>query len=268
VIKLFKLLSHSQIRVHSKNLKSMVVDQNRRYLYSSGDDKIIHSIDLATKKSLGHIKISNGQPNALVLDDHLQRLYCATKEGILLTLDVSGHQITMITYMQLAAQPSPKCENFVKEMNLDTTKNILVCRMKSSRIYCIQLIPRGEFKSTIIERVDTYSGLEKEERDGIHRFQWLSRMSCYCEGTNKGYLKLRDVENAGESLMRLNTTFSDKVCLLDYNRTKNVLFAGCRDGKFMVWKIPTEWRARWVDKKEQDAEFERRTIERERRFKQ
>ena len=212
------------------------------------------------------MKCANGQPVTLAIDDEMQRLYVGTKEGILLILDISKKDPLMVHYMQMVPSPSPNGQNYIKQMDLDKDRNILICRMNSSRIYCIQLIPGAVKKSTIIEKVDTYHEMRNLERDFIAKFKWLARMSCYVEGTNRGYMKIRDVQNEGESFLRLNTGFSDKVCCLEYNRDKNVLFAACRDGKFLVWKVPHEWRQKWVDKKEQEAEFERRTKERERRM--
>lgn len=46
--------------------------------------------------------------------------------------------------------------------------------------------------------------------------------------------------------------------MIHYNKTKNVLFAASRDGKFNVWKIPHEWRSKVIDDRELDAEYERR----------
>jgi hypothetical protein len=33
---------------------------------------------------------------------------------------------------------------------------------------------------------------------------------------------------------------------------------GSRDGKFKIWKVPNEWRQKWVDKAEQEYEMKRR----------
>ena len=83
-------------------------------------------------------------------------------------------------------------------------------------------------------------------------------MSCYCEGTVKGYLRIRDIEKAGECILKLHTGFQEKVRVIHYNKLKNVLFAGSRDGQFRIWKIPHEWRSRIIDDRELNAEYERR----------
>ena len=82
-------------------------------------------------------------------------------------------------------------------------------------------------------------------------------MTCYAEGTSKGHLRLRDVEKAGECFLMLQTGFSDRVRCIHYNKARNVLFVGSRDGKFRVWKIPHEWRSRVIDEREMEAEYER-----------
>jgi len=46
--------------------------------------------------------------------------------------------------------------------------------------------------------------------------------------------------------------------MIHYNKKKNVLFAGSREGTFRVWKIPHEWRSKVIEEREMDAEYERR----------
>lgn len=77
------------------------------------------------------------------------------------------------------------------------------------------------------------------DKDCISKFKWLSRMACYCEGTAKGLLKIRDMMNSGETLMHVqDANFTEKVEHLYYNKDRNILFASSRDGKFRVWKVP------------------------------
>lgn len=109
-------------------------------------------------------------------------------------------------------------------------------------------------KSAVIETINSY---ENDKSENITRFKWLSRMSCYCEGTMKGSLKFRNIEQGGETILILQTGFTDKVSMLHYNKEKNVLFAASRDGQFRVWKIPHEWRSKMIDDMEMNAEYER-----------
>ena len=56
-------------------------------------------------------------------------------------------------------------------------------------------------KSTIIEDINSYGG--DDVKDNISKFKWLARMSCYCEGTRFGYLKIRDIEKKGECIIQM-----------------------------------------------------------------
>ena len=112
-------------------------------------------------------------------------------------------------------------------MDLDRDRNILICRAKSGIISVVQLMNRGIVKSTIIERINSY---ESNSNESLQSFKWLSRMSCYVEGTQKGHLRIRDIEKGGECLLMLQTNFIEKVRLIHYNKLKNVLFAASKDG--------------------------------------
>lgn len=90
-------------------------------------------------------------PNTMVLDEEIQMLYVGSLEGLLVIFDVShASDFVMVHYIKLTKQGS---KNFIKQMDLDKTKNILMCRMKSSDIICIQLIRSNVQKSTVIEKV-------------------------------------------------------------------------------------------------------------------
>jgi len=134
-------------------------------------------------------------------------------------------------------------------MDLDKTKYILMCRMKSSDIICIQLIRSNVSKSTVIEKVQTY-GSSSREQDAIKRFKWLSRMSMYIEGTARGRIKVRDILKAGELIMHVPTDFKsdEPVAVLGYNAEKNILFAANKDGQFRLWKVHHEWRDKNIEK--------------------
>lgn len=92
--------------------------------------------------------------------------------------------------------------DYIKQMDLDRDRNILICRSKLGDISVVQLINRSVIKSAIMETINSY---DNNREDGLARFKWLSRMSCYCEGTQKGYLRLRDVEKGGECILMLQT---------------------------------------------------------------
>ena len=227
-------------------------------LYSTGKDRIIHCHDLAAKKTHSAVKTSNSRPYELEIDTDLERLYVSTREGMVLIFDVKQHVPLMIHMISLY-QNRPKAgktptPDFIKQMDLDRNRNILICRSKAGVISCVQLINRGQVKSAVIERIDSYSG---EKLDNLCRFKWLSRMSCYCEGTQKGYLKIRDIEKGGDTQLMLHAGFSDQVSVVYYDGEKNVLFAASKDGQFRVWKVPHEWRSKAIEEREQEAEYHR-----------
>jgi WD40 repeat protein len=80
-------------------------------------------------------------------------------------------------------------------------------------------------------------------------------MNCYVEGSDKGKLRFCDVENHGELMFVLPSDFSERISCLHYCKEKNVLFAGAKDGKFRVWKIPNEWRDKQMDMIEKEVEL-------------
>jgi hypothetical protein len=40
----------------------------------------------------------------------------------------------------------------------------------------------------------------------------------------------------------LSTDFSDKITSVHYNKERNIIFVGSKDGRFRIWKIPKDWR--------------------------
>ena len=164
----------------------------------------------------------------------------------------------MIHSMRLVLRPELGAD-YVKQMDLDTNKNIVVVRLKNSAVLVIQLIARKDF-CTIIEKIQFRN--QTDPSDQITAFRWLARMKCYAEGTSKGYVKIRDIEKQGECMLILPTQFIERVQSIHYSSDKNILFIGSRDGKFKAWKVPTEWRQTWVDKIEQDYQIKLRSSER------
>jgi len=45
-----------------------------------------------------------------------------------------------------------------------------------------------------------------------------------------------------------------------YNRERNLIFAGARDGRIGVWRLPDTWRAKEIDLLEREFEFSRKTM--------
>lgn len=86
----------------------------------------------------------------------------------------------MIHTVRLCKQVKNGPLDYIKQMDLDRDRNILICRSKSGEISVVQMINRSMIKSAIMETINSY---DNNRDDGLARFKWLSRMSCYCEGT-------------------------------------------------------------------------------------
>jgi hypothetical protein len=54
---------------------------------------------------------------------------------------------------------------------------------------------------------------------------------------------------------------------LNYNRERNLIFAGAKDGRFGVWRLPEVWRDRSIDELEREFENSRRQMMRIRNAK-
>ena len=100
------------------------------------------------------MKASNARPADLEIDTDLERLYVSTREGMVLIFDVkTPRSIVMIHTMRLCRVSQ---NDYIKDMNLDTDRNILLCRAKSGIVSVVQLINRGVVKSTVIETINSY----------------------------------------------------------------------------------------------------------------
>ena len=177
----------------------MKVDQHRGLLYSTGKDRVIHCQNLQAKETAGVVKTSNARPADLEIDTDLERLYVSTREGMVLIFDVKTPRSPVMIHTMRLCRLSQNGD-YIKNMDLDTDRNILLCRAKSGIVSVVQLINRGVVKSTVIETINSYEGNREES---LSRFKWLSRMSCYCEGTQKGLMRIRDIEKGGECILML-----------------------------------------------------------------
>jgi len=133
------MFSIIKLSVFKDKVKEMIVDQGRCELYSSSGNTL-SVVDLKNARAafLRQVECKNLKPNTMVLDEEMQMLYVGTCEGLLVIFDVSHvSDFVMVHYIKLTR---PDSKNFIKQMDLDKTKNILMCRMKSSDIICIQLI--------------------------------------------------------------------------------------------------------------------------------
>ena len=255
------VLSSSDQKAHN-SVHALVVDQRRDRQYSTGKqakDRSINCYDLAEKRTLTYVKTSNAKPLGLEIDSDFGRLYVSTREGMVLIFDVKNVGNTpsarpvMIHTIRFAQVPKNGPADYIKQMDLDQDQNTLLCRSKAGVINIVLLQNKSILKTIKVATIDSYKG---DKLEGLASFKWLSRMSCYCEGTSKGFLKIRDIQPGNEVILMPETGFTDKVRLIHYNKLKNVLFASSKDGQFRVWKIPHEWRSKVIEEREINAKYD------------
>ena len=111
--------------------------------------------------------------------------------------------------MKVVRQPDPKSKNYIKQMQLDSSRRLLIVRMKNSDMLFMQAMS-NIFQTAIVERIP----LKSSEYDSITQTQWLPELACYIEGTQLGYIKIKRLSNHGECVMRIQCQFADRVCLI------------------------------------------------------
>ena len=198
-LKRFKLLTHSYPNNIHKCVKGMVVDQRRSILFSTGKEGTIHAQDLAKKITFGAIKCKNNKPEALEYEHDMQRLIVASREGQILIFDCRNPIPLMIHFVNLRR---PNSGDYIKQIDFDPLSLSLFCRSKLGEIAQIQLIyKQRHVKSLKLEKVDSYKNTKNKE--WLTKFKVMSRMASYCEGTNLGFIRIRDPLKAGECLLNL-----------------------------------------------------------------
>lgn len=139
----------------------MIVDQKRGLLYSTGKDRIIHCQRLQQNQFeiAGTVKTSNARPCALEIDTDLQRLYVATREGMVIIFDVKDQKQSVMIHAVRIHKPSKRSVDsvdYIKQMDLDTDRNTLICRSKLGQISVVTIINRSIMQSQIIETINSY----------------------------------------------------------------------------------------------------------------
>lgn len=113
----------------------MIVDQHRGLLYSTGKDRVIHCQNLQMKQTAGVVKTSNARPCELEIDTDLERLYVSTKEGLVIIFDVRNPKSPVMMHTTRLSKPEKNNPvDYIKQMNLDRDRNILLCRTKAGVI--------------------------------------------------------------------------------------------------------------------------------------
>ena len=78
------------MQAHTK-LKAIALDQSRNWIYSIGeDDHTIIVFDLAKGKPIASTTFSNATINCIAIDMYAKRLFCATRQGMLLFCDIQS----------------------------------------------------------------------------------------------------------------------------------------------------------------------------------
>lgn len=73
-----------------KRLRAIVVDPYRKWIYSVGEeDHTMIVFDFSSKQIIQNIKTQNATITCMSIDHQLRRLYCASREGMLLFFDIS-----------------------------------------------------------------------------------------------------------------------------------------------------------------------------------
>lgn len=125
---------------------------------------------------------------------------------MVLILDIKSETPVMIHTIWLGSKVGPPSEkqDFIVQMDLDTDRNMLLCRSRFGIIFWVQLFHHGRTSNTkTMVSINSYS--QSADKDFLSQFKWLSRMGCYAEGTQKGLIKIRSIENEGEVLLQLPT---------------------------------------------------------------
>ena len=92
----------------------MALNSSTGVLYvTDSESKTVHAFNLDKFVSLGVIKCSNARVGKLLINPKEQRLYCSTKEGLLLFFDISKLLPRPCHMMKLVKTPELE-RNYVK----------------------------------------------------------------------------------------------------------------------------------------------------------
>ena len=84
-----------------------MIDEQRNWIYSAGeDDRTLLVFDLEKGLILGSLKITNATITCMTCDYYLKRLYCATREGMLLFFDINDVTPLLVHSMRMVRPES------------------------------------------------------------------------------------------------------------------------------------------------------------------
>jgi hypothetical protein len=81
----------------------------------------------------------------------------------------------------------------------------------------------------VIERIIFHPSVDEDQLKSI---TWLEHLNIYVEGTQRGFLKLRELENNGECRLILESKTEAAVKHLHYCKERKLMFMASLDGKF------------------------------------
>lgn len=102
------------------------------------DDKKwrISAFSLIDLIECGTIKCDNFCVSKILVDQLGGRLLAATREGCLLFFDITAGMIQLIYQMRVVLKPDLN-KNFVKQIELDSIKNLLLLKLKNNDVLVI-----------------------------------------------------------------------------------------------------------------------------------
>jgi hypothetical protein len=77
------------------------------------DDKTLLVFDIEKGVIIGNLKTSNATITCMTIDHFLQRLYCATREGMLLFFDITDVTPQLVHSMRMIL-PESQGSNYIK----------------------------------------------------------------------------------------------------------------------------------------------------------
>ncbi|TNV82742.1 hypothetical protein FGO68_gene9612 [Halteria grandinella] len=269
---------YSRVQVHTEEYKifDMKADSQRGLIYTVGDDRRVCILDVNLSQIVSKLKTANSKALSLTLDPDSKRLYAATLEGLILVFNVSLTSGCILLVHTIDFGKGL----FATKLDFDSNKNIIFCLLKQaqssstqseaqqSQIVCIQLDQKREKYSAIVDRIQSPQAFPNEH---FICQAWLSRVqSTLMTASDFGILRFYDLESGCKEpiLFQLappggltpNQLHDFKSTFLTYNRERNLIFAGAKDGRFGVWRLPDTWRSREIDELEREFEYSRRQM--------
>lgn len=86
--------------------------------------------------TLNTLNYSNCKISKLLVDREQPRLFATAREGLLLFYDTSNDELSLTFSMRVVLRPQ-KDKDFVRQMELDSLKNLLLLTMRNNDILVI-----------------------------------------------------------------------------------------------------------------------------------